>query len=114
MFKNDEQSFIEFPHLSFAQDEHYEISFRPENVKLVAENEPSTEYLNLAIRIVNTEFLGAKRRLFCVVQNQNQADDNMLQVDVDHQHMAVVQDAMYLQVPIRDLHVFDSRGHARC
>lgn len=112
--KMNEQSFIEFQHLNFAQDEHYEIAFRPENVKLVAGNEPSTEYLNLAVRIVNTEFLGAKRRLFCVVQNQDQADDNMLQVDVDHQHMAVVQDGMYLQVPIRDLHVFDSRGHARC
>ena len=48
------------------------------------------------------------------MQNQDQADDNMLQVDVDHHHMAVVQDGIYLQVPIRDLHVFDSRGHARC
>ena len=30
--KMNEHSLIEFPHLNFAQDEHYEIAFRPENV----------------------------------------------------------------------------------
>lgn len=118
--KIDEQTFIDFPHLTFTQAEHFEIAFRPENVKLVAQNEQSNEYLNLAVHIVNTEFLGAKRRLFCVIKNQTvnskqaQAEENILQVDVDHQHLAIVQDEMYLQVPIRALHVFDSRGHARC
>ena len=117
--KIDEQSPIKFSHLTFAKDEHFEIAFRPENVKLVTENESSNEYLNLAVRIVNTEFLGAKRRLFCVIQNQNASDGNVsdehvLQVDVDHQQMAIVQDDMYLQVPIRALHVFDARGRARC
>ncbi|AXQ21564.1 ATP-binding cassette domain-containing protein [Acinetobacter wuhouensis] len=122
--KIDEQSQIEFPHLTFGKDEQFEIAFRPENVKLVNENQPSNEYLNLAVRIVNTEFLGAKRRLFCVIQNQNASDgsvsdgnvldEHLLQVDVDHLQMAIVQDDMVLQVPIRALHVFDARGHARC
>ena len=71
------------------------------------------------MRIVNTEFLGAKRRLFCVIKNKNASDDNasnehVLQVDVDHQQMVIVQDDMVLQVPIRALHVFDARGRARC
>ena len=54
-----------------------------------------------------------------MIQKQNASDGNVsdehvLQVDVDHQQMAIVQDDMYLQVPIRALHVFDARGRARC
>lgn len=114
------QDVLEFPYLTCVQGEHFEIAFRPENIKLFTQHDltdlqQQATGLKMPIRILNMEFLGAKRRLFCELKNQNlQEKATVIQVDIDHQHMAAIADDMYLYVPMHALHVFDSRGHARC
>lgn len=102
--------------MKFKVAEQLEIAFRPENVKLVMQIDPALGLLHLPVRIINTEFLGAKRRLFCELKDIDQLDkaQTLLQVDIDNQQLTHLSDEMWLQVPISALHIFDMQGWARC
>ncbi len=94
----------------------FEIAFRPENIQLMPQADSSLAGLQLPIRILNMEFLGAKRRLFCELKlsAQQEKAPALLQVDVDHQQLQHLTDEMWLHVPVTALHVFDQKGRARC
>ena len=47
--------------------ENYSIGFRPEAVELVDNFGSDKESLYLPVKVLSTEFLGAKRRLFCTI-----------------------------------------------
>jgi iron(III) transport system ATP-binding protein len=47
--------------------ENYSIGFRPEAVELVDDFGSDKESLYLPVKVLSTEFLGAKRRLFCAI-----------------------------------------------
>lgn len=107
----------EFDHLnmSFKAGEQLEIAFRPENAVLVSDPIVCKGQFSLPVRILNMEFLGAKRRLFCELkQNNSQAEAVELQIDIENQQLMNLRDEMWLQIPIQALHIFDLQGRARC
>lgn len=107
----------ECDHLSmnFKAGEQLEIAFRPENAALVSKPLPCKGQFSLPVRILNMEFLGAKRRLFCALKQDNpQAESIQLQIDIENQQLMHLADEMWLQIPIQALHVFDLQGRARC
>lgn len=107
----------EFDHLSmsFKAGEQLEIAFRPENAVLVSDPIVCKGQFSLPVRILNMEFLGAKRRLFCELkQNNSQAEAVELQIDIENQQLMNLRDEMWLQIPVQALHIFDLQGRARC
>ena len=96
--------------------EQLEIAFRPENVKLALQADLASGQLNLPVQILNMEFLGAKRRLFCALNLQDQASAAQvrLQVDIENQQLPHLAEEMWLQVPFSALHIFDLQGWAKC
>ena len=96
--------------------EQLEIAFRPESVKLALQADLASGQLNLPVRILNMEFLGAKRRLFCALNLQDQASAAQvrLQVDIENQQLPHLAEEMWLQVPLSALHIFDLQGWAKC
>ena len=107
----------ECDHLSmnFKAGEQLEIAFRPENAALVSKPLPCKGQFSLPVRILNMEFLGAKRRLICALKQDNpQAESIQLQIDIENQQLMHLADEMWLQIPIQALHVFDLQGRARC
>lgn len=105
----------DYLNMNFKMGERLEIAFRPENVELVSEPILCKGQFSLAVRILNMEFLGAKRRLFCELkQDHAQAEPVQLQIDIENQQLMNLADDMWLQIPIQALHVFDLQGRARC
>lgn len=110
-----EQYELDHLNMNFKVGEHLEIAFRPENVELVHEPIMCKEQFSLAVRILNMEFLGAKRRLFCELkQDDLKTEPIPLQIDLENQRLMNLADEMWLQIPIQALHIFDLQGRARC
>lgn len=107
---------LDMPGIQFAQQERLEIAFHPESAQLLFENQQQSGKLNLAVRILSMEFLGAKRRLFCTLHTHDQATTSalILQVDIENQYFSTLADEMWLQIPCNALHIFDMQGRARC
>ncbi|QKQ70382.1 ABC transporter ATP-binding protein [Acinetobacter sp. 10FS3-1] len=106
---------LDHPSITFRAGEQLEIAFRPENIELALKPEERKGQFSLAVRILNMEFLGAKRRLFCELkQNDPQAAPVQLQIDIENQQLMNLADDMWLQIPTQALHVFDLQGIARC
>lgn len=111
-------------HLAFTEAETVEIAFRPEQCQLSAEAPCASEALVIAVQIVTTEFLGAKRRVYCQMQHlekqtqslniEQSKPSKLIQVDIDQQLFPQMSQRMWLQVPLAAIHVFDQRGYAKC
>lgn len=108
--------FIDLDQTNFQTGEKVEIAFRPENIKLLPQQDRNLDGLQLPIRIVNMEFLGAKRRLFCELSISLQPEQAPIEIriDIDHQQLQHLNDVMWMHVATNALHVFDQKGHAKC
>ncbi len=91
----------------------FEVGFRPENATLSLERPVDFQGLVIKVRPIHTEFLGAKKRVFCQMQTGNgQAID--LQVDLEHQNTSSLNNDMWLSVASHHLYLFDEAGRVRC
>lgn len=110
-----QQYFVDFNRIKLNVGERFSLAFRPENIQLLPRLDQSLEGLQLPVRVLNMEFLGAKRRLFCELKTENQPETaTLIQVDIDHQQLHSLSHDMWLHVASHTLHLFDERGHARC
>ncbi|WP_407408961.1 ABC transporter ATP-binding protein [Acinetobacter sp.] len=91
----------------------FEIGFRPENAVLSAACPVNAQGVVMKVRPMHTEFLGAKKRIFCqMLANKGQAID--LQVDIEHQNTLQLNDEMWLSVASQHVYLFDEAGRVRC
>ena len=91
----------------------FEIGFRPENAVLSAACPMNAQGVVMKVRPMHTEFLGAKKRIFCQMLAKNgQAID--LQVDIEHQNTLQLNDEMWLSVASQHVYLFDEAGRVRC
>lgn len=115
---------LQLKHLKFTADERIEIAFRPEQCSLSLTAKQDDTMLDLPVTIYTTEFLGAKRRVYCQMQPNETIEPCsrdltmpstvQLQVDIDQKLLPQLNQQMWLQVPLSAIHVFDQRGYAKC
>ena len=95
--------------------QNYTIGFRPEAVELVDDLGSDKESLNLPIKVLSTEFLGAKRRLFCTINIDGvEQSEHVLQIEIENTKFKSLQELMFIKVPNQLIHVFDDQGYALC
>ena len=70
------------------------------------------ESLYLPVKVLSTEFLGAKRRLFCTIHIDGiEQAKHLLQIE---NKFKTLQELMFIKVPNQRIHVFDEQGYALC
>ena len=95
--------------------ENYSIGFRPEAVELVDDFGSDKESLYLPVKVLSTEFLGAKRRLFCTIHIDGiEQAKHLLQIEIENTKFKSLQELMFIKVPNQLIHVFDEQGYALC
>lgn len=95
--------------------QNYSIGFRPEVVELVDDLGGDKESLYLPIKVLSTEFLGAKRRLFCAINIDGiEQAEHVLQIEIENTKFKYLQEFMFIKVPNQLIHVFDEQGYALC
>ncbi|MGM7311324.1 sulfate ABC transporter ATP-binding protein, partial [Acinetobacter baumannii] len=93
----------------------YNIGFRPEAVELVDNFGSDKESLYLPVKVLSTEFLGAKRRLFCAIHIDGiEQAKHLLQIEIENTKFKTLQELMFIKVPNQLIHVFDEQGYALC
>ena len=93
----------------------YRIGFRPEAVELVQQIGAEADALYLPIQVHSTEFLGAKRRLFCTVHIEGLSQcEHVLQIEIESIKCKYLEEFMWIKVPSQLIHVFDEQGYALC
>lgn len=93
----------------------YNIGFRPEAVELVDDFGSDKESLYLPVKVLSTEFLGAKRRLFCTIHIDGiEQAKHFLQIEIENTKFKTLQELMFIKVPNQLIHVFGEQGYALC
>ncbi|HDI2992447.1 TPA: sulfate ABC transporter ATP-binding protein, partial [Acinetobacter baumannii] len=111
---------LSFIPLNFEQQklkagQSYNIGFRPEAVELVDNFGSDKESLYLPVKVLSTEFLGAKRRLFCAIHIDGiEQAKHLLQIEIENIKFKSLQELMFIKVPNQLIHVFDEQGYALC
>ncbi len=96
-------------------EENYSIGFRPEAVELVDDFGSDKESLYLPVKVLSTEFLGAKRRLFCTIHIDGvEQAKHLLQIEIENTKFKSLEELMFIKVPNQLIHVFDEQGYALC
>lgn len=73
------------------------------------------ESLYLPVKVLSTEFLGAKRRLFCTIHIDGiEQAKHLLQIEIENIKFKTLQELMFIKVPNQRIHVFDEQGYALC
>ncbi len=104
---------VKFNHQHLKQHQAYRIGFRPESVELVDDLLEDANALYLPVQVKSTEFLGAKRRLFCEINLENKPVV-ALQIEIENNQLQHLQDQMRIKIPVELIHIFDEQGRALC
>ncbi|AXY60149.1 ABC transporter ATP-binding protein [Acinetobacter sp. WCHAc010052] len=100
---------------TFENGHQFEIAFRPENAQLMSmDTEASKDDLVFPVRLVSSEFLGAKRRVFCTGLLNQHDHKELIQVDIENHQAEQLSETMQIRVPVSALHIFDMQGRALC
>ncbi|WP_445115912.1 ABC transporter ATP-binding protein [Acinetobacter sp. WZC-1] len=107
---------LNFPQQNLQVGQHYTLGFRPESVMIVEEAAADEQFLYMPVQVKSSEFLGAKRRLFCEIELENMpsADVPTLQIEIENAQSAQIQTQMLIRVAHPLIHIFDEQGRALC
>lgn len=93
--------------------EYFDIGFHPENAYLSFDYPMDVQALVLKVRPVHTEFLGAKKRVFCQLSVQN-SPCIQFEVDIENNTFMSLAEEMWLSIAFKHVYLFDQQGRVRC
>ncbi|WP_139851223.1 ABC transporter ATP-binding protein [Acinetobacter pullicarnis] len=110
------QASFEFPKLNLHKKQPYIIGFRPEAIQLSAQFKADPDAMIFPIKLLNSEFLGAKRRLFCEIDMNalNQMTASTSVENIPFNTMQATTETVGENAPILQIEIENAAFHQIC